>query len=117
MARYTATLETPRKRRDVAAYLSDFSTTQTGTNAPPRRPCGSSTATPDEETDALGHQPPVSRLRQVTGTTSSGLTAAGATEAVAGPNLQVSLATLLPLAPRRRLSSGSCDHAPLGAIG
>ena len=28
MARYTATLETPRKRRDVAAYLSDFSTTQ-----------------------------------------------------------------------------------------
>jgi hypothetical protein len=28
MARYTATLETPRERRDVAAYLSDFSTTQ-----------------------------------------------------------------------------------------
>jgi polyketide cyclase/dehydrase/lipid transport protein len=28
MARYTATLETPRKRRDVAAYLTDFSTTQ-----------------------------------------------------------------------------------------
>jgi hypothetical protein len=28
MARYTATVETPRKRRDVAAYLSDFSTTQ-----------------------------------------------------------------------------------------
>ena len=28
MARYTATMETPRKRRDVAAYLSDFSTTQ-----------------------------------------------------------------------------------------
>jgi carbon monoxide dehydrogenase subunit G len=28
MARYTATLETPRNRRDVAAYLSDFATTQ-----------------------------------------------------------------------------------------
>ena len=28
MARYTATLETPRARRDVAAYLTDFSTTQ-----------------------------------------------------------------------------------------
>jgi hypothetical protein len=28
MARYTATVETPRTRRDVAAYLSDFSTTQ-----------------------------------------------------------------------------------------
>ena len=28
MARYTATLETPRTRRDVAAYLTDFSTTQ-----------------------------------------------------------------------------------------
>ena len=28
MARYTATLETPRPRRDVAAYLTDFSTTQ-----------------------------------------------------------------------------------------
>jgi polyketide cyclase/dehydrase/lipid transport protein len=28
MARYHATLETPRRRRDVAAYLSDFSTTQ-----------------------------------------------------------------------------------------
>ena len=27
-ARYTATLETPRKRRDVAAYLCDFSSTQ-----------------------------------------------------------------------------------------
>lgn len=28
MARYTATVDTPRARRDVAAYLSDFSTTQ-----------------------------------------------------------------------------------------
>ena len=28
MARYTATLETPRARRDVAAYLTDFSSTQ-----------------------------------------------------------------------------------------
>jgi hypothetical protein len=28
MARYTATLETPRARRGVAAYLTDFSTTQ-----------------------------------------------------------------------------------------
>jgi polyketide cyclase/dehydrase/lipid transport protein len=28
MARYTATLDTPRERHDVAAYLSDFSTTQ-----------------------------------------------------------------------------------------
>ena len=28
MARYTATVETPRERRDVFAYLSDFSTTQ-----------------------------------------------------------------------------------------
>ena len=28
MARYTATLDTPRERYDVAAYLSDFSTTQ-----------------------------------------------------------------------------------------
>jgi|tagenome__1003787_1003787.scaffolds.fasta_scaffold20688117_2 hypothetical protein len=28
MARYTDTFETPRERRDVAAYLSDFSTTQ-----------------------------------------------------------------------------------------
>jgi polyketide cyclase/dehydrase/lipid transport protein len=28
MARYSDTLETPRPRRDVAAYLSDFSTTQ-----------------------------------------------------------------------------------------
>jgi hypothetical protein len=28
MARYTATVETPGRRSDVAAYLSDFSTTQ-----------------------------------------------------------------------------------------
>jgi hypothetical protein len=36
MARYTATLETPRTRRDVAAYLTDFATTQEWDRRPRR---------------------------------------------------------------------------------